>query len=219
MNQFDLLMLVVVCAVSGAAVFSKIRDIPMYQALKPAPLIILFILMFYESGISKTGMAYGRIISIGLLFGLLGDIFLLKKNGRLVAFGILSFLVGHIFYIAAFMSRSPWISGFSLLPLIPVIAFIYFFQKKLEGEKRNIIPMIIPYFGVILVMCFCAFNTDFSNSRFPVYGIGALLFCASDGLLVWGSFIRNTEQIRTLVISLYYPAQIIIAFYTMYLIK
>jgi alkenylglycerophosphocholine hydrolase len=218
MNFFEIMMIVVVCAVSAAAVFAKIRNISMYQILKPAPLLILVILTFYESSFSQNGMFYGRIISVGLLFGLIGDMLLLMR-GRLFAFGILSFMIGHIFYTCAFLSRSPWISGYSFIPLIPVIAFIYLFQKKLEGEKRNIIPMIIPYFGVILFMCFCAFNTDLSNMRFPGYGIAAFIFCASDALLVWGSFIKNSERIKTLVLLLYYPAQIIIAFYTMYLIK
>jgi uncharacterized membrane protein YhhN len=219
MFHFEIMMLAVVCAVSAAAVFAKIRDVPMYQAIKPAPLLILVILIFYESSISVNGAGYGRMIGMGLVFGLIGDILLLNRSGKLTAFGILSFLIGHVFYIAAFMSRSPWISGFSILPVALVAVFVYFFQKKLEGEKRNIIPMLIPYFGVIMFMCFSAFNTDFSNTRYPVYGIGALMFCASDGLLVWGSFIRNSERIRTLVISLYYPAQIIIAFYSIYLIR
>ena len=57
---------------------------------------------------------FGRLVLIGLILGLVGDVFLNLRNQftggksmKIFAVGILAFLSGHFLYIAALIGRSP----------------------------------------------------------------------------------------------------------------
>ena len=59
---------------------------------------------------------YKHAILAGLIFSLVGDVFLMLPSDRFIA-GLVSFLIAHIFYILAFTSETSF--RFSLLSLLP----------------------------------------------------------------------------------------------------
>jgi uncharacterized membrane protein YhhN len=208
------LALIAVISTSVAAIITKISSRKVYVVLKPLPLLILFLLMLYARKMSANVPVWFMLIMIGLGFGFLGDLFLLGKK-RIFAAGILSFILGHMCYIIAFNTMAQHITLLSLIPVLPAILYLRYLKKHISEEKSAIVPALYPYFGVIVVMCVSAFNVDLSVGRFPVYGLAGLLFCVSDALLIWGSFIKSSKILQALVLICYYPAQIIFAFYTL----
>lgn len=73
---------------------------PFHAVTKPLPMILLISLMWQN--FSETTLC--NVIFVGLIFGLGGDLFLLKgdiKNWFIA--GLVSFLVGHILYIYGFL--------------------------------------------------------------------------------------------------------------------
>jgi uncharacterized membrane protein YhhN len=216
--HLGVIVLITVIIISIAAVITKILSHKVYVILKPLPLVTLFILMMYEKGLDGSAPVWYIFVMAGLGFGFLGDLFLLGKK-RIFAAGILSFMLGHVCYIIAFNLMSRNITLVSLLPVIPAILYMRYLKRNITEEKLAIIPAVYPYFGVIVVMCISALNVDLSVGRFPVYGLAGLLFCISDALLIWGSFVKSNKPLQALVLICYYPAQIIIAFYSFYFLK
>ncbi len=154
---------------------------------------------------------YRWLVIIGLLFSLMGDIFLMLFDDRFFILGLASFLVAHLFYIGAYRSRDGF--GFTwwlaLVYLAYGTALLYLLWPHI-GALR--IP-VIAYASVLLVMGWQAAEMWIRWSDLSALAamIGAVLFLFSDSTLALNKFRAIIPQSSIIVMSTYWAAQLLIA--------
>lgn len=182
---------------------------------------LLFVLLGFVCSKVYANTEFCKLVRIGLILGFIADVllnlrFVFKKNGKIVFLvGILVFLSGHILYLCALI---PTVNNV-IIPLIAGIVLSALLLKwiftKIEAQKAFKIFGVF-YIGAIVIMnCFAVANLvqDFSNTRYIVFTIGALLFLASDIVLILNTFGKQTKtSLRITNLVLYYLGQILIAY-------
>jgi uncharacterized membrane protein YhhN len=204
------LVLIIVTAIIST--FGKVRGNILYGLAKPFPLLILIgalIWGFYRSGHPDV---FSIIMGTGLVFGLVGDIFLIQER-RFFIPGLVSFLLGHLLYIAAFIHETNTIAFYGFIPVVFILAFFAIFIVKMETAAKKLLPAIAVYVLALCFMSVSAFSFDLSRGAgFPLFSVGALIFCLSDAALSWTLFVKETKVSNVLVLISYFIAQTIIAF-------
>ena len=160
------------------------------------------------------------LITTGLLLGCIADVLLnlrlvFPKKGQLIFLvGILVFLAGHVMYLVAVMGMAarPWIcvaAGVVLTALLMVWIF-----RQITAKMAFKIFGVVYIGAVVLLNCVAAANLIAAPSAFTaLFFAGALLFLASDIVLILNTFGKETKQsLRVTNITLYYLGQLIIAF-------
>lgn len=173
-----------------------------------------------------------RLIVIGLILGLFGDVFLDLKNcfeGKAskisFALGILTFLTGHVFYIIALFNINEGIILFAALATALIsVASIPALMKKVTPPSTG-----FKVFGyVYLVVVIAMFSTALAgfvkgivieeasyNEASIVFLIGALLFVVSDFIMIYNNFgKKQRKSLRATNLILYYIGQLLIAYCT-----
>lgn len=170
------------------------------------PLTTLTIISFalYLTGLDF--QYYTALIIFGLVFSLMGDIFLMLKSDKFMQ-GLVSFLIAHIFYIVAFLDSAK--IGLNLYAIIP-IAFIgiVFLAVLLPKTGQLKIPVLI-YALVLQAMVITAdmfYQTVLTPGSLMVL-IGAIWFMLSDSILAFARFVKTFKFAQMAVLSTYYIAQ------------
>ncbi|MBI4851373.1 MAG: lysoplasmalogenase [Acidobacteria bacterium] len=180
-----------------------------FYIFKPLTMVFVLLMAIYLSTFSINN-DYNYLIIIGLIFSLVGDIFLMLPKDKFVA-GLVSFLIAHIFYIIAFTLTG--ITSFSLFYLIPFLLYgTILFNHLLPFLKEMKIPVAI-YATVLLIMGWQAFSRwiDFAPPSSLVAFIGALFFMASDSILALDRFKGSVKSAQFYFMSTYFFAQWLIA--------
>ncbi len=185
--------------------YNDVRKIYIFKSLTTSLIIGL---AFYMGSLDSL---YTKLIILGLIFSLAGDVFLISENGFVR--GLLSFLVAHVFYIAAFVIELgidqvlylPSLLPFVLFALV-VIALVY------PGLGTLKIPVFV-YISVILLMGWQSLNLYLVEaSRFALSAcVGAAFFMLSDSLIAIDKFRSELKHNRLLIMSTYYLGQWLIA--------
>lgn len=174
------------------------------------PLTMLFIILIALEAHPAVSRFYKYMIVLGLVFSLVGDVFLMLPRDRFI-YGLLSFLIAHLFYIAAFSE-----AGFQARSLVSLWPFLIYGSLMLRllwsGLGKLKVPVIF-YMAVILLMGWQAFNrcagAEISGSKLAL--AGALLFIASDSILALNRFKRPFRSAPMLILGTYFAAQWLIA--------
>lgn len=153
---------------------------------------------------------YPLSIRMGLLFSLVGDIFLMLPRDRFIA-GLVSFLLAHLWYIGAFGAavRWPFFSWWGL-PVVVFAVGIYVLLVPHLGKMR--LPVAI-YMVVIALMAWLAislFAQEHARWTFAAAS-GAVLFVISDATLALNRFRQRFWSAQLIVLGTYYLAQWLIA--------
>ena len=183
---------------------------------------------------ANTGMVkYGIIVMFGLVFGMLGDIYLDQKwvypdhNKQYLYAGFITFLIGHIFYLVAIFRK---LSEFvKLKPMHFIIAAaiavaIDIFNLLLEkptkqhyGSYKFIVTLytffVAGTFGASVTATIFTFGTA-AFVPFLIFAIGAGLFLLSDVILspmYFGDGSKNTPANFVINHLTYYVGQYIFA--------
>ena len=166
--------------------------------------------------------AFGRLILIGLILGMVGDVFLNLRNlytggksNKVFAVGILAFLSGHFLYIAALLGRDASI----VLPALLLTAVISVSAIPPLMKRINAPSMGLKVFGyvylVIVIAMFSAAASLIIRGGFTalnaVFTVGAFLFMISDFLMIYYSFGRKLKPLRAINLLSYYVGQLLIA--------
>ena len=175
---------------------------------------------------------FALFIVSGLLFGLLGDIWLDLKfcypqdDDLFTKLGFSSFAVGHFFYIAAVAFGISEGTKFYPLALVCALGFaliaalVVFFGEKAMKLHYGAYKMISTLYGALLffMTAFAVFTAVFAgvreNMHLLVMGIGGVFFVISD-LILSGTYFGEGKNRPVDVITnhvTYYMAQFIIAF-------
>jgi len=174
------------------------------------PLTTALILLIALSVPDPPSQLYKWLIVAGLLLSLTGDVFLMLPGDKFIA-GWGAFLLAHLAYIAAFISdgglyRAPWLL---LLGLAYGVVLLRILWPTL-GRLR--LPAAL-YMLVIIVMAWQAAGRIGQGSGASAWlaFAGAVLFVASDSILVVNRFARPFQSARLVYMSAYYTAQWLIA--------
>ncbi|MFN8514987.1 MAG: lysoplasmalogenase [Thermomicrobiales bacterium] len=179
-------------------------------ACKPLSTALILALALATGGDDR---AYSTLIAAGLVCSLAGDIFLMLPQDRFIP-GLVSFLLAHLAYIAAFIRAADRpLSGTSVLPLIPLLAYGL---AVLAVLRPHLGPLLVPVLAYMLVILAMAWRAIEYAREYPALGslaaaFGALLFVISDSALALNRFARPFRAAQALVLGTYFVAQWLIA--------
>ena len=167
---------------------------------------------------------FGRLILIGLILGMIGDIFLSLRNQfsgaasqKVFAVGIIAFLSGHFLYIAALITQNAAI----VLPAILVTAALSVLaipplMKRITAPSRGLKLFGYVYLVIVIAMFSCSavlLVLDGVQALTVLFSIGGLLFVVSDFIMIYYSFGKKIKPLRAINLLSYYAAQLLIALY------
>ena len=181
---------------------------------------LIFVLIGYQAFL-VTNNAFNRLFLYGLIFGMIGDILLnlryvFPKHGqKIFLVGILAFLIGHILYLLALIpqARHVWIWYCIAIGTFAAICLLIYIFRTMEVKPAFKIFGVF-YLGAVFIMTATAIGIAIfvPNRRSILYAIGAILFTASDVVLIFNTFSGVTKfSMRIANLSLYYLGQILIA--------
>ncbi len=177
--------------------------------LKPGTMVV--IILIAVMGLGNSSSTFSWWILAGLLFSILGDIFLMLPKDRFV-YGLVSFLAGHICYVVAFLSL-PSSGEINLLVIGALLVVAILYLLKLSKGVLNsggivLFLAVTGYVAIITSMVWAAFY-----SQQPIIIAGAILFFFSDAILAWDKFVGKLTYRNYLVMIPYYLAQYLFAIY------
>ncbi|MEB0231721.1 lysoplasmalogenase [Undibacterium sp. 10I3] len=215
MLKLSLIVLAAALAIFGAA--EQITGqtdhlIWLHYAFKPLTTLLIFWVAF---GVRHFNVRYRKAILIGILFSLMGDVFLmlpltLFKSGFLL--GLASFLLAHLCFLRAFISDTrlvsrPWI--FLVIGMIGVINLIILWPG-IPGELR--VPVVV---YVVCLLCMTsqalARHLVLKTKASKLAMAGGLAFMLSDTLLAYNKFNAPLPHAALLILATYYLALYLIA--------
>ena len=181
---------------------------------------------------------YGILIVIGMMFGVLGDIWLdlkyvQKEHEEAYTFaGMITFLIGHLFYIAGILSVYPefvpWQICLAVFSAVGVTVLTRILGRNKEYNYGKVNGLVFVYSIVtmlIVTLCLNARNcfvflpmlqgADAPEYfwKFVLMTAATVLFALSDLVLSYIYFLKDGNTSKNVVInhSLYYVAQLILA--------
>ncbi len=203
------------------------------QATVSKALVSVFFLLTWISAtfiVSSAGAMppFAALLGGGLIFGLLGDIWLDLKfvygpdSDFYTKMGFLSFGIGHVFYCAAVIcgvTQMRWISVLPALGVALVAALVVYFGEKAMKLHYGAYKMISTVYGAVLffMAAFAFFAALFAglkeNMHLVVMAIGGAFFIISD-LILSGTYFGEGKNRPVDVVTnhvTYYIAQFLIA--------
>ena len=162
--------------------------------LKNATSIFFILTAVVGLFMNPTQYKYAILIIAGLVFGMLGDIYLDQKwvypddMKQYLYAGFISFGIGHFFYIPAIIMASGLPSKFWFIP--PIVGIVVgggnLILEKPMKQKFGEYKAIVTIYGFVLAsmaataVCAAVFT---KSPAFIVYAIGAVSFMLSDLIL------------------------------------
>lgn len=168
-------------------------------------ILIILLPILGGSGFS----VYQVLIVGGLLFSLLGDIFLMLPDDRFLA-GLVAFFIAHLFYIAGFLIDQGNVLWWIGLPVAGLAILAGLYLKNGFGELK--IPASA-YLVVISIMVWLAWSRWLGEGGTGslLAFCGAILFMISDLILAVNRFKVELKSARALDLLTYYTGQWFIA--------
>lgn len=175
--------------------------------LKPGTMTLIIILAIYGSGFDSV---FSKWVVVGLLFSVVGDIFLMLEDKWFVN-GLVSFFIAHVLYIiglyelVVFSGSNLMLTGTILL--IIAIAFFIFLSTSVKKEGGVFLSIaVVLYVAVISVMVWFAILT---GSKLLI--LAALLFYISDAVLAIDKFRYRFRVAEFVIMLTYFSAQLLFA--------
>ena len=170
---------------------------------------------------TRANNPFNELFFIGLLFGLIGDVllnlrFVFEKQGqKIFLIGIVAFLIGHILYLLGLIPQAQhiWIWYCVSLGALAAGGLLAYIFKTMDVKPAFKIFGIF-YLGAVFIMTAIAIGIGIftPSTRALVYALGAVLFTASDVVLIFNTFSGVTKfSLRITNLTLYYIGQILIA--------
>lgn len=210
MNHAFLVPGLAVGVLNWLAVEKKWKSVEYFT--KPA-VILLFLAWLWQNDLLGGAMIW---FSLGLVFSLAGDIFLMLPGNFFIP-GLVAFLLAHVMYLVGFNLS---ITSISVPVLIAALIFLGGTQllyrrlaRSLSERKEDRLKLpIAVYTTVISLMAVSAMFTLANPAWVPLHAIiatcGAVLFVISDSLLAWNRFVAPVPHAALLVMVTYHLGQL-----------
>jgi uncharacterized membrane protein YhhN len=213
------IMIIVGFLLQGLFIFTEHREKYLLADILKGSASLIFVLIGLKA-YQTVNFAFNRQLLIGLFFGLIGDVLLNlryvfpKQGQKIFLIGIVAFLIGHIMYLLALIPQARHILWYCAIPgAVAAACLLAYIFKTMEVKKAFKIFGIF-YLGAVFIMTAIAIGIAiFTPSRRAIiYAIGAILFTASDVILIFNTFSGVTRfSMRIMNLTLYYLGQILIA--------
>lgn len=209
------------CIIQGIFIYSEYVDKYVPAVILKGSASLMFVIIGALGLISCEDKSFGKLIVIGLIFGMIGDIllnlrYLLEKIGqKIFLMGILAFLIGHVLYLCALIPKSKaLLICVSLGIVLAAITLIIIF-KTIDEVKIAFKIFGVFYVGAVIVMTTIAIGNMITSGfelSAVVYAVGALAFMSSDIILIFNTFCGTSKfSLRLTNLAMYYLGQILIA--------
>ncbi len=175
---------------------------------KPLTTALIILLAFQLDSGNYT--IYKILILTGLLFSLIGDVFLMLPKDRFIA-GLVSFLVAHLLFIGAMVSDlGPF---YAWIPFIPIAVYmIIFLWILLPKTGKMTIPVLVYALVIMLFLWQAAGRAWYLAGDSSSYAfIGAVLFVISDSVLAYNKFVKSFKLAELLIMLSYWSALVLLA--------
>lgn len=192
----------------------QLRMIP-YYITKPLVLSGLIVFLVLRAPITPATMPF----LLGLIFSLLGDIFLIPKGTRWFLVGMGAFSVTQLMYTWGFnlsMVKLP-VLIVGVVAFLGGIVLIHLLVSRLSESSsinKAILPFIKGYGALVLAMVMsallCLARPAWSDLAAVMAGIGGILFFLSDGMIALDKLDRRLPKYRFWIIFTYHLAQFLI---------
>lgn len=192
----------------------KLRMIP-YYVTKPMVLLGLIAFLLLRVPITPARLPF----LLGLVFSLLGDIFLIPKGTRWFLMGMGAFSVTQLMYIWGFnlskVKLPVMVVGIvAFLGGVVLIRLVVNRFSQSSSVNKAILPFIKGYGALVLAMTMsallCLARPGWSDSAAVMAGIGGILFFLSDGMIGLDKLDRRLPRYRFWIIFTYHLAQFLI---------
>ena len=200
----------------GIATMSKYMDYEwmhlIFKSLSTI-LVILLPIVYAKNGLKP----FKNIVIIGLVFCLLGDVFLIFDDYFIQGLG--AFLICHLILIYGYSTIRKF--SFNLKTLIPLIAVAVFAFMMLKDHLGSLLIPVMLYMTCIMTMVWQALNLcAWKRERgFLLIAVGACLFMLSDMFLAYREFVGTFYLDDFWVYITYWPAIALIALSTLHIGK
>jgi uncharacterized membrane protein YhhN len=209
MQIYPIVVILLLAVLNWISVDKKIKRLE--YITKPA--VMLALLWWFGVNVELGGQAIW--FSLGLIFCLAGDIFLMLPRDMFI-FGLLSFLLGHVCYIFGLNDQAPYTNWLGLITAVLLSVYMAWLYPSLvrglnqKGKANLRIPVLI-YALVISLMVYSAILT-WSRPGWPdlaalSVSLGALSFYSSDSILAWDRFVRHLAHGRLITMVTYHLGQ------------
>jgi uncharacterized membrane protein YhhN len=184
------------------AYFLSINFLPSYEKVTK-PLIMASLLGFYISGNTRQNSAF----LLGMIFALLGDVFLLFEGGLFFTIGLFSFLLMQVSYASVFLSYKGSVSkNFWLLLALLVVfsSFLLFLLWPGLGDDK---VAVCVYILAILIMVTSGLSMNIPSPVYNIVNFGTLSFLISDAVLALNKFYQPVIASDYIIMIPYIAAQ------------
>ncbi|SFI96268.1 lysoplasmalogenase [Thermoflavimicrobium dichotomicum] len=174
--------------------------------LKPGTMLMIMGIV----GVSlERGDSYGWLILLGLVFSMIGDIFLMLPSDRFVP-GLISFFCAHVVYIFAFPGNHSFsLRSFIVALFLFLISLIYFLFVQSGVRRQGGTRLLMAVALYMTIISWMVWKALLSGQWLLV--VGSLSFYLSDAILGWDRFVRKLNWGTYGVMITYYLAQYLIA--------
>ena len=155
------------------------------------------------------------LILAGLIFCLMGDVFLALPEEKMFTPGLGAFLTGHVFYIIAFNSLTGFSQWFSWQPLVVVIisAAVFTWLRPRLGHMRWPVFLYVVVITIMVAGAWAVYRYSGCALIGQVFILGgAVLFYLSDLFVAVDRFVKERYINRLIGLPLYYLGQFLMAF-------
>lgn len=179
---------------------------------KPA-VILLFLVWLLQNRLLSGGMLW---FSLGLVFSLAGDVFLMLPGNFFIP-GLIVFLLAHVMYLVGFNLSITSISVPILIISLLFFTGTQFYYRRLarslqEHQQEKLKLPVAIYTTIISLMAISAMFTLSNPAWNPLHAVivtcGAVLFVLSDSLLAWNKFVAPISHAPLLVMLAYHLGQL-----------
>ena len=219
----NLVPIVILCVVGaimqGTFIRSEYRRNMMAAVVFKGVASLIFVTVGYIGFLAVGGTELARFILSGLILGAVGDVLLNarylagKKKVFFFVIGTVSFFAGHVMYLAALIrvSENLYIALAAGAVVTVIVCVITGFKTIAALPLKMLGGIYIA--AVVFMACVAVVNAVSACSTGRIlYAAGAVLFLASDIILILNTFGKKPQMFWSAVcLSLYYPGQILIA--------
>jgi len=206
--DLKIVFLIILAVVSAVYLVSLFFKQGIFQAVLKGCLVPL-VFAVYISGAENVLVP----IILALVFGWLGDIFLVRISDlRCFRLGLASFLLGHICYIIAMLGFArPFNITVLVISIIVAVCLGLLLLKVIRPTVEMRIP-IIAYKTIILAMAISALQLFLAQGgSFGAFVfVGSIFFVVSDSTLAYDTFRKGPKYGFFIVMFTYIAAQLCI---------
>lgn len=187
--------------------FDSLKKNALCYFFKPLTTILIICLAYMQTT-TFTPVHYW--VFGGLVFSLLGDIFLMLKKDYFLQ-GLIAFFIAHVAYVIAFTDTEGFeFNGWLLIFLLVYAGVLIAVLNKHLGKLR--IP-VYAYATALTLMVLTSYNFfQLSWHYMSLYAfVGALFFMVSDSILAYRRFVKEYVWSQPAILATYYIAQSMIA--------